>query len=312
MKKYKTSDVDRRKLLRTTGTAISSSLMLGATGAVSAQQDQQVGQEGDDNGRNRTNECEYSRQFIETKDGSTAALIEVSGQKFLFRENNQSYYQPNSLGAGPTFQTTRTGDSVGFQEVDPSITASDISSTGEIKTQQNTRSGSGITTQQVDFTPENFIEDYDAELKQIDDSCGDIAFSNHNAIELHLDGGGAFSSLGVAGLAGVVCYAAGAAGSIPTAGLSGAAAAGGCSILTAAIDQLIDVEMIPNETELTVAYWDVDEEGWWGVNTSPTMRVGLKGDYYADWDEMSVSVDMDNLKSSTIGGIPQPGLHIPG
>ncbi|MFB6137334.1 MAG: hypothetical protein ABEJ42_03190 [Halobacteriaceae archaeon] len=45
--------------------------------------------------------------------------------------------------------------------------------------------------------------------------------------------------------------------------------------------------MIPNSVELSVALWDQDESTLWGLNTSPTIAVGLAPEYGVDYDEIS-------------------------
>jgi len=140
--------------------------------------------------------------------------------------------------------------------------------------------------QGVDVTPENFVKRWDVVTKQISTSCGDIAFNDHDAIEFYVEGGGAFSSPSVAGLGGVLCYIASGAAAIPTSGLSGAFAAGACSVVTGAIDAAIDVDAIPNNAEISAALWDYDEEYPFNTNTSPTIAVGIDGGYGVHWDEM--------------------------
>lgn len=150
--------------------------------------------------------------------------------------------------------------------------------------------GENVAGEVPDPEPESVTEEttvYDDDVKQIcNGCCGDILWNSHYALELHFKGGGAFSDIGVAGIAGCICYAAGAAGSIPTGGLSGLAAAGLCSGLTAAVDAAIDVDMIPNSTELSVDFWDQDESNFWGWNTSPTIAVGLAPDWEVNYDEI--------------------------
>ncbi len=267
----------RRNVLRTTSATIGSGLILGASGTASAKE----------SGSDRSNSDEFncsgeniSRKRVETEDNATVVIVEVSGKKYLFREA-EKYRHSNGPSTQSTYEATKSGHPLEFGEIDTAVTASNISTTG------------GIEAQGPDFTPENFIEDYDVDTKKISDSCGDIAFNNHSAVEFHLQGGGAFSSIGVSGLSALVCYVAGAAGSIPTGGWSGAAAAVGCGGFAAAVDQLIDLEMIPNKASMTVSYWDKDEEYPFGVNTSPTIMMGVAGGYYKDWDEMGASKEFD-------------------
>ncbi|MFA9502924.1 hypothetical protein ACERIM_09070 [Natrinema sp. H-ect1] len=267
----------RRNILRTTGATIGSGLILGATGTASAKES------GSDQGRGDEFNCSgenISRKRVETEDNAIAVIVEVSGKKYLFREA-EKYRHSSGPSTQSTYKATRSGHPLEFGEIDPAATTSDISTAGDVEAQG------------VDFTPENFIEDYDVDTKQISDSCGDIAFNHHSAVEFHLQGGGAFSSIGVSGLSALVCYVAGAAGSIPTGGWSGAAAAVGCGGFAAAVDQLIDIDMIPNKASMTVSYWDKDEEYPGGINTSPTIMMGVAGGYYKDWDEMGVSKEFD-------------------
>ncbi|MCU4719683.1 hypothetical protein [Halapricum hydrolyticum] len=216
-------------------------------------------------------------QEISTDGDTVVTLVEVLGEKFLFREaatyRNTDYV--SALSGDKTYEATESGHPVEFGKIDSSVSASSLDSGGTIRAQQ------------VDFTPENFIEDYDVDVKQIcNGCCNDVLWNSHYALEFHFQGVGAFSSIGVAALAGCVCYAAGAAGSIPTGGLSGLCASGICSGLTTAIDQLIDVEMIPNSVEMSMAFWDRDESNFWGWNTSPTIAVGLAPDWGVGHDEM--------------------------
>lgn len=260
--------------------------MLGTSGAASARgRDRDRDQENDD-GYNGTRP-NVSKRRIDTEEDAIVTIVEVYDKTFLFREAEQ-YRNSDDTSTQSIYEATKSGHPLEFGEIDSAVSASDISRDGR------------IVSKQVDFTPENYIEDYDADFKEISDSCGDIAFSNHNAIEMHVDGGGAASAIGVSGLGGLVCFIAGAAGAIPTAGWGGFVVGGACSALVAAVDQAIDVEMIPNETSFTVSFRDEDEEYPLGLNTSPTMKVGLTGGYNKDWDEMSVTGEFDQ------------NLHIPG
>lgn len=266
----------RRKVLRTTGAAIGGGILLGATGTTSAQ--------GRGQNRGSDDDCNcsgpnISKQRVETDDNTIVTLIEVSGKKFLFREA-KAYRDSEGASTQSTYEATKSGYPLEFGEVNSTITPRDISSNGEI----------GV--QGVDFTPENFIEDYDVDVKTIGD-CGDILFNNHKALEIHIQGGGAFSSIGVAGLAGAICYLATASALIPTGGWSGFAGATACSALTTMVDQAIDIEMVPNKAAVTIAYWDEDEEYPFGINTSPTIKVGIAGGYYKEWDEMAGSNEYD-------------------
>jgi hypothetical protein len=212
-----------------------------------------------------------------SRDGDTiVTLVEVLGEKFLFREAAayRNADDASALSVDKTYEATESGHPVEFEKIDSSVSASDLKSDGTIQVQG------------IDFTPENFIEDYDVDFTQIcNGCCDDIVWNSHYALEFHLEGGGAFSGLGVAGIASILCWAAAATTAIPTGGASGALAAGVCGMLTYAVDQLIDVEMIPNSVEMSVAFWDQDETNYWGMNTSPTIAVGRAPGYYKGWNE---------------------------
>ncbi|MEF8883023.1 MAG: hypothetical protein V5A34_10935 [Halapricum sp.] len=216
-------------------------------------------------------------QEISTDGDVVVTFVEVLGEKFLFREA-AAYRNADDVSAlsdDRTYEATESGHPVEFGRIDSSVSASDLNS------------GGAIEAQGIDFTPENFIEDYDVDFKQIcDGCCDDIAWKSHYALEFHFEGGGAFSDLSVAAIAGAICWAAGAAGAIPTAGYSGLLAAAGCSGLTAIVDAAIDVDMIPNSVEMSMAFWDQDETNYWGWNTSPTIAVGLAPDWGVDYDEI--------------------------
>lgn len=264
------SVVKRRRLVKNTAALSMGGLLLGATGTAAA-----------DDGHNDS-DTEPQRHEVSSDGDTVIELVEVLGDKFLFRTASE-YRKKKESGRKAEkekYEATSSGYAVEFEKVEPSITPSDIGSDGAIQVDD------------VDFTPGNYVEQYDVETKEISDSCGDIAFSSHNAIEFHFEGGGAFSSIGVSGVAAVVCYAAGASASIPTAGFSGALAAGVCGALTAAIDQAIDVDAIPNNAELSVAFWDQDENQI--INTSPTIAVGLIPDYDADWDDVVKTGEYDS------------------
>ncbi|MEF8882750.1 MAG: hypothetical protein V5A34_09540 [Halapricum sp.] len=275
--------INRRKILRTTGAAVGGGLTLGATGTAAASDggrgrgsDRGCAQ-GNKRRRGRGSERCGSVQEISTDGDTIITLVEVLGEKFLFREA-AAYRNADDVSAlsdDRTYEATESGHPVEFGQTDSSVSASDLDSAGAVQVRD------------IEFTPENFIGSYDVDYKLISDSCGDIAFSSHHALEFHFKGGGGFSSIGVAGIAGCICYAAGASASIPTSGLSGLAAGGICSGLTEAVDQLVDVDMIPNHVELSVAFWDQDETNYMGLNTSPTIAVGLEGDWGADYGKIS-------------------------
>jgi len=279
--------MSRRKVLRTTGATVGGGLVVGASGTASVSgrgrgrgsggsRGRGCGQ-GSQRRRGRGSEKCESVQEISTDGDTIVTLVEVLGEKFLFKEAAayRNADDVSTLSDDRTYEATESGHPVEFGKIDSSVSANDFDSSGT------------VGTQGIDFTPENFIEDYDVDFKQIcNGCCGDIVWNSHYALEIHLQGGGVFSSLSVAGIAGVLCWAVSSAGAIPTGGISGALAAGGCSVVTGAVDQLIDVEMIPNKAELSVAYWDQDETNWWGLNTSPTIAVGLSSNMWADYDDV--------------------------
>jgi hypothetical protein len=282
------ADLNRRTALRATGAAIGGGLTIGASGTTTAADrgrghgsghgsDRGCGP-GKNRGRGRAGESCGSVQEISSDGDTIVTLVEVLGEKFLFKEA-AAYRNADDISAladDKTYAATESGQPVEFGKIDSAVSASDLDS------------GNTVTAQGIDFTPENFIEDYDVDFKQIcNGCCGDIAWTNHYALEFHLQGGGAFSSLSVTGIAALLCYAAGASAAIPTAGYSGAAAAVGCSLITGAVDQLIDVEIIPNKAEISVAFWDQDETNFWGWNTSPTIAVGLAPEQWADYHEVN-------------------------
>ena len=283
-------EMNRRKVLRTTGAAVGGGLVVGASGTASASgrgrgqgsggsRGRGCGQ-GSERGRGRGSERCGSVQEISTDGDTVVTLVEVLDEKFLFKEA-AAYRNADDVSAlsdDKTYEATESGHPVEFGKIDSSVSASDLDSGGTIGTEG---------TCPIDFTPENFIEYYDVDFKQIcDGCCGDLLWNSHYALEFHFKGGGGFSSMGVAGLAGTICWAAGAAGTIPTAGYSGILAAGICSGLTTAIDQLIDVKMIPNKTEMSMAFWDQDESTLMGINTSPTVAIGLSTNQWDDYDEV--------------------------
>lgn len=254
--------IDRRKVLRTAGAAVGGGLGLGATGTAAA------------SGGRSTGDC-YVKEI--SNDGELiVTLVKIFGEKYLFKEaaKYRNADDVSALADDKTYEVTQSGHPVEFGKIDSSVSASDLDSDGT------------ITPEGVDFTPENFIEDYDVDFKQIcNGCCGDIAWNSHYALEFHLEGAGGFSGVGVAGIASILCWAAAATTAIPTGGASGALAAGVCGMVTYTVDQLIDVEMIPNSVEMSVAFWDQDETNYWGMNTSPTIAVGLAPGYYNDWNE---------------------------
>lgn len=278
-------DINRRKVLRTTGAAVGGSLTVGASGTASASDrwrgrsndhgpDSECGQS-NQRGLGHGGEGCSSVQKISTDGDTIVTLVEALGEKFLFREA-AAYRKADdvsTLSDNKAYEATESGHPVEFGKIDSSV--SDLDSSGTV----------GV--QQIDFTPENFIKEHDVDFKQIcNGCCGDILWNSHYALEIHLQGGGAFSTLSASGIAGVLCWAVASAGAILTGGISGALAAGSCSVITAAVDQLIDVEMIPNKAELSIAYWDQDETNWWGLNNSPTIAVGLSSNMWADYNDV--------------------------
>jgi len=289
------SRINRRNVLRATGATLGGGLVVSASGtaAASSMGHGQGSGSGNPNGCGQSSERGQGRgaekcasvQEISSEGDTIITLVQVFGEKFLFREAAayRNADDASTQSTDITYEATRSGHPVEFQKIDSSVSASDLQSDGT------------ISTQQVDFTPENFIEDYDVDFKQIcNGCCDDIVWNSHHAIEFHFQGGGAFSSIGVAGIASVLCWAAAASTSIPTGGLSGAAAAGLCGMFTTAVDQLIDVEMIPNKAEMSMAFWDQDETNFWGWYTSPTIAVGLASDSEDDYDDMEKIGEYDN------------------
>jgi hypothetical protein len=287
--------IDRRKVLRTTGAAVGGGLAVGASGTAAASSrgrghsnddgSEKGCAQGNKRGRGRGSEKCSRVQEISTDGDVVVTFVEVLGEKFLFREA-AAYRNADDVSAlsdDRTYEATESGHPVEFGQIDSPVSASDLDS------------GGAIEAQGIDFTPENFIEDYDVDFKQIcDGCCDDIAWKSHYALEINIEGGGALASLSVASIAALLCYAAGASAAIPTAGWSGGAAAVGCTLVTGAIDQLIDVEMIPNSVEMTVAFWDQDETNYWGWNTSPTIAVGLAPEWEVNYDEITKIGEYDN------------------
>lgn len=294
-REHSESSINRRNVLRATGAAVGGGLAVGASGTAAASNTGRGHGSGDERrygcgqnnerGRGRGSEkCGSVREI--SSDGNTiVTLVEVLDEKFLFREAAayRNADEGSDLSTDITYEATESGHPVEFQKIDSSVSARDIESDGT------------IGTEQVDFTPENFIEDYDVDTKQIcNGCCDDIVWNSHYALEFHFQGGGAFSGIGVAGIASLLCWGAAAATSIPTGGLSGAAAAGLCGMFTYAVDQLIDVEMIPNKAQMSMAFWDQDESNYWGLNTSPTIAVGLAPDWGVDYDDIAKIGEYDN------------------
>ncbi|GKZ15786.1 hypothetical protein [Haladaptatus sp. T7] len=258
--------MNRRKILKTTGAAVGSSLTLGATGTAAAA--------GSSDGSNQ--KC--GMQEISTEGDLIVTLVEALGEKFLFKEAAaHRNADVSSQSAVTTYEATESGYPLEFHKIDSSITASDINSDGTIQTQ-------GVSSQGIHITPENFVKRYDVVTKRISTSCGDIAFNDHDAIEFYFEGGGAFSTIGIAGLASILCYAAGASAAIPTGGLSGALAAGICGMFTAAVDAAIDVDEIPNNVKMSLALWDYDEDQI--INISPSIALGIAPGYGVHWNQM--------------------------
>ena len=281
-----TAEMKRRDVLRATGAAVGGGLAVGAPGTATAAGRRRGRGKGNGTERGCGNDDETcgSVQKISTDGDTVVTLVEVLGEKFLFKEAAayRNADDVSALSADKTYEATESGHPVEFGKVDSSLSANDVDS------------GGTVTTQGIDFTPENFIEDYDVDFKQIcNGCCGDLIWNSHYALEIHLQGGGAFSTMSVSGIAGVLCYAVSGAGAIPTGGISGYLAAGGCSVVTAGVDQLIDVDMIPNKAELSLAYWDQDETNYFGLNTSPTIAVGLATDWGADYDDMGKIGELD-------------------
>jgi len=281
-KKSSDSAIDRRTILKSSSAAIGSSLALGSTGTAAASDRTRYhwrsGRGRRDRGSRGTESPDCSVRQISSEGDTIDTLVEVHGETFLFKEaashrnaNQDVAKSTTSAQSGvKTYDATESGHPVEFQKVDSTVSASDVGTNGPVQTQG------------IDFTPENFLERYEVDYKKISDSCGDILWNSHYALEFHFETGGAFSAIGVAGLSALICYAAAGATVIPTGGFSGGVAAGGCGGFAAAVDQLIDVDMIPNSTTLSIDFWDQDETTWWG-NTSPTVAVGLEPGWEVNW-----------------------------
>lgn len=273
--------INRRKVLRTGGAAVGSGLLLGVTGTAAATEGKPPKNSTSANNHKHTRDNKYhggnkgpqvNKQHVDTGD-ATVTIFEIDGKTFMFRVAN-SYDDSKGVSTQSTYGATESGYPLEFGEVSQSVSASDFNRDSQ------------LSTQAVDVTLDNFVENWYVEYDTISNSCGDIAFSNHNAFEMHLDGGGALSAIGVGTLSGLVCAVIAASSAVPTAGWGAIAGGAACSGLATVVDQAIDVEMIPNETEMTLAIWDEDEEYPFGLNTSPTIRAGMSGGYHDDWDEM--------------------------
>ncbi|MFB6137335.1 MAG: hypothetical protein ABEJ42_03195 [Halobacteriaceae archaeon] len=113
-----------------------------------------------------------------SRDGdSVVTLVEVLGEKFLFREAMAYRNAENAsrLREDVAYEATETGHPVEYKRIDTSGGTTELTSSGS------------VSTQDVEFTPENFIEYYDVDFKRTcTGCCGDIAWNSHYALEFHI------------------------------------------------------------------------------------------------------------------------------